>query len=430
MSATAKTPKIPPRIENYLRSNTTSPFFLQGAVIDALHDPFLINNIRELTDSLIAAAAGGKPVAVESKAGADGLAAAAIVRSCCAKLGSPPHPKGQQSLFNSSLATEPLRLTVGDRGLCVTVAGGNRIDIQARQNSPPYPFPALSLSGLALKIADSAFCAGALAFPADFVAFDLETTGRSPRSDEIIEIGAVRVRGGIETAAFSSFVKPRREIPQEVVEITHITPEIVGDAPPAGVALASFLQFCGDMLLVAHNAPFDLAFLRNQVRLTLGREVVNDTEDSLTMARWLYPMAPNHRLVDVAALLGVELADWHRAENDARTAARIYLRLRDRDTATLRDLRLKHYLDLAALGTIASGAPLREENEAIVKYGLGMMLRRFSPWSDSPPLTEQAALTGDEMIEMLLSLEDADRRRAALQLLAGLATTEDRLKHR
>jgi len=411
--------RIPPRIEAYLRSSTVPPFTRQGAVTDVLHDSSLINNIRDLADCLIEAAAEKRPVAIESDARPGGIAAAAILRALCGKLGSPAAASGRRSLLKEIPIAAPLRLAV--REATITALGKGGMMIQARSNSPPYPSPDLSPAGLALKVVDAVFCAGALPFPSDFVAFDLETTGKNPRRDEIIEIGAVKVRRGEEIGAFSSFVKPEGKISPEIVGITGITPEMVKNAPPAAEALAAFLRFIEDHTLVAHNVPFDLAFLRNQARLLLGREFACDTEDTLTMARWLYPDAPNHRLGDIAALLHVPLPSWHRAESDARTASGLYLLMRERDRTQLRDLRLKHYLDLAALGTIAAKAPLRGENEAIVKHGLAMMLRRFSPWGDAPG----GAVCGDELIDMLLSLDDEERRRAALRLLACPATTGD-----
>ncbi|MDD5556267.1 MAG: 3'-5' exonuclease [bacterium] len=349
----------------------------------------------------------GGTVSLSIGRGPDAVAAAAILLSVCLKAGARRPPRAGGDLFDAPAPAAGIRLAVAP----------DRLDIDGIPVARRAP---LSLSSLALMAADAVFVAGALDYPADFVAFDFETTGRNPVEDEITEIGAVKVEAGRETAVFSSFVKPRRPIPPEVVGITGITDEMVAGAPPPAEALARFLDFAGALPLVAHNTPFDIGFLSHHARTSLGREVRPDTEDTLLMARWLFPEAPGHRLGDVAAIAGVALPGWHRAENDARAVAGIYLRLIARDREERRDLRLKEYCDLAALGTIASGLPLEGENGLVVKRGLGMMLRRFGPLPPSPPPARGAEPPPERTAERLLSPDDGARREAALILLAGL----------
>lgn len=412
-------PRLPPLLREYLSARTAQPFFLSGPVTDSLRDPLSVPHMEELLRALRGLCESKAPITVESDGEPDAVAAAAIMLALCRKMGALLHPGGQMEIFGGRPAAGGGSVNAGGGTISVSSSHG-RAAVSLSEYASSGSCCGLSLSGLALKVVDAAFILGGLRFPDDFIGFDFETTGRDPARDEIIEMGAVKVIGGSEAEVFSTFVKPRRPIPEEVVSITHITPEMVAGAPPAEQALERFMAFCGPLPLVAHNVAFDLAFFINQARLLLGVEIPNDTEDSLIMARWLYPEAPNHRLADVAGIVGVDIEGWHRAENDARAVAGIYMRLKDRNGAGLRDLRVKHYLDIAALGTLASGLPIEGENEAIVKHGLRMMLRRFSPYHRPGVPVPQGAAQPDDLPGMLLSLNDEERRLAALQLLSRL----------
>jgi DNA polymerase III subunit alpha, Gram-positive type len=165
---------------------------------------------------------------------------------------------------------------------------------------------------------------------AEFIVVDIETTGFSPIGDGIIELGAVRFRGGRAGESFQSFVRPSKQIPAEVQELTKITPAMVADAPPAADALRAFLDFVGDGIVVAHNASFDYSFLRYHCQKHLGVEFANPVLDTLTLARSLLPHLKSHALPAVARELGVPLVDHHRADADARTAAQVLHRLLER----------------------------------------------------------------------------------------------------
>ena len=99
-----------------------------------------------------------------------------------------------------------------------------------------------------------------------FIAFDLETTGFLPGMDQITEIGAVRFENGQVDAVFSTLVNPRKPIPEIVTKITGITDEMVKDAPLIDSLLESFAEFCGNDIIVAHNAPFDVQFLTADIK--------------------------------------------------------------------------------------------------------------------------------------------------------------------
>lgn len=164
----------------------------------------------------------------------------------------------------------------------------------------------------------------------EYVVFDLETTGLSPVTNEIIEIGAVKIHQGQIIDRYNTFVRPTRPIPPEVVELTGITQDMVQDAPAIHEILPIFHQFTGDAVLVAHNAVFDTGFLRMALTKHMQTSLVNPTLDTLGLARALLPHLKNHKLNTVAKELGVGLENHHRAVDDALATGQILLKLLDK----------------------------------------------------------------------------------------------------
>lgn len=162
----------------------------------------------------------------------------------------------------------------------------------------------------------------------DYVVFDLETTGVSTQRDAIIEISAVKVKGGTVADTFSTLVDPGRPIPQEASAVNHITDEMVADAPDIAAVFPQFLAFVGDSVLVGHNIQsFDLQFL-NQVSVKLyGKTLDNDYIDTLYMARSCLPQLSHHRLVDLAAYFQISAEGAHRALNDCLMNQQCFERL-------------------------------------------------------------------------------------------------------
>lgn len=151
----------------------------------------------------------------------------------------------------------------------------------------------------------------------DYVVFDLETTGVSTIRDAIIEISAVKVKGGIVTDTFSTLVNPGRPIPYAASSVNHITDDMVADAPDIAAALPQFLAFAGSCVLVGHNIQsFDLQFLNRALTELYGKALDNDYIDTLYMARSCLPGLHHHRLVDLAAYFGIGAEGAHRALND------------------------------------------------------------------------------------------------------------------
>lgn len=165
-------------------------------------------------------------------------------------------------------------------------------------------------------------------YPRAFIGIDLETTGLDSASDTIIEIAAVRTVDGRTDAVFETLVNPGRPVPSDVVYLTGITDEAVADAPPIEEVLPSLVAFVGADPLVAHNADFDIAFLRaaaaSDPSVLVGSGGVYDT---LALARALVPRLPSHRLSALVDFFGIEHRRAHRAGSDARAVSRLFLAL-------------------------------------------------------------------------------------------------------
>ncbi|MCI8392047.1 MAG: DNA polymerase III subunit epsilon [Roseburia sp.] len=154
-------------------------------------------------------------------------------------------------------------------------------------------------------------------YVADYVVFDLETTGMSPVFDEIIEISAIRVEKGTAVEEFSTLVNPGRSIPYGATRVNGITDEMVADAPKADAALRAFLDFAEKSVLVGHNiGSFDLNFVCNAAQRLFGRSVENDYIDTLWMAKSCLPELKHYKLTDLAEHFHISAAGAHRALND------------------------------------------------------------------------------------------------------------------
>ena len=169
-------------------------------------------------------------------------------------------------------------------------------------------------------------------FEETFICFDLETTGLSASRDKITEIGAVKVVNGEVVDTFSTFANPEMPIPDKITQLTGITNEMVKDAPSQAEAVRAFLDFAGDSVLVAHNAPFDTSFIR-QACNNMGVEYNYTSIDTVAIARAILPDIKNVKLDTVAKYLRLGNFNHHRASDDAEMLAQIFIhfcnRLRD-----------------------------------------------------------------------------------------------------
>ena len=165
-----------------------------------------------------------------------------------------------------------------------------------------------------------------MAFDEEYVAFDLETTGLSHRTDRIIEIGAVIMKNGKEVDRFQTFVDPQQKLLPETVQLTGITDEMLVGAPQIEEALHRFRQFAADRVLVAHNADFDTAFLQKAFDRA-GMEYTYTSADTLVLAQNLMPQLKKFKLNLVADALNLPEFNHHRATDDAATCGLIMAHL-------------------------------------------------------------------------------------------------------
>ena len=200
----------------------------------------------------------------------------------------------------------------------------------------------------------------------DYVVFDLETTGVNPNVDDIIEISAVRVCGHEITGEYSTLVNPGRHIPAGATAINGITDEMVEDAPDIGAAIAGFMEFIGDSVLVGHNIhTFDTNFAYDAAWNALNRELKNDYIDTLFMARKCLPKLPHHKLTDISEYFHIETKGAHRALNDCVMNQKCYEEMGKLLVAAE-----------AAAGKSGRRNPGGEEEELICPSCGGMLIKR------------------------------------------------------
>ncbi len=163
----------------------------------------------------------------------------------------------------------------------------------------------------------------------NLVVFDIETTGFSKINDRIIEIGAVKVENRKITDIYNVLINPEMDIPEIITELTGINNNMVKDERVIEEVLPEFMDFVGDATLVAHNADFDIGFIREKCRLQ-NIEYKNAYVDTVAFARVMLPELKKHKLNLIAKHLGVSLENHHRASDDAKATAEIFLELVNR----------------------------------------------------------------------------------------------------
>lgn len=183
------------------------------------------------------------------------------------------------------------------------------------------------------------------------VAIDVETTGINPKRNSLTEISALVYQNGEEIDRFSSLVHPSEPIPEEIEAVTGISNAMVADAPPLAQVLGELSAFLGPApILVGHNIAFDVGFLQEKFtqigmaemasRISLSRSLC-----TCVLARKLLPGLPSYQGVVIATALGILNPQAHRAEHDARMAAKMLYKLADKmDTADTHPLTLDDLL--------------------------------------------------------------------------------------
>lgn len=157
----------------------------------------------------------------------------------------------------------------------------------------------------------------------EFVIFDIETTGLSALNNKITEIGAVIYKSGEIIDEFNMYVNPKVPIPPDITELTGISDETVADAPEISAVLPEFLEFIGDRMVIAHNASFDVSFIRAACDL-YGYEFKNSYLDTLGLSRYVNPDLKRHKLDTIAEYYKLGEFNHHRASDDAKMLAEIF----------------------------------------------------------------------------------------------------------
>ena len=179
-----------------------------------------------------------------------------------------------------------------------------------------------------------------------YCVLDLETTGLSFRTEKITEVGIMKVKNGQVIDEFSCFVNPEKPIPQRVVEVTNITDEMVKDAETIDKVFPKILDFVGDSVLVAHNADFDIGFLKYNAK-QLGYTLNNTYLDTLRLARELFPDYKKYKLGIIAENLGIKVEVAHRALDDVDTTVKVFNVMLD----MLKEKGVKTLEDIDVIGT-------------------------------------------------------------------------------
>lgn len=182
-----------------------------------------------------------------------------------------------------------------------------------------------------------------LGWDQEFVVFDIETTGLSSKHDMITEIGASKVRNGSIVDTYSSLVNPEQKIPHMIVELTGITNEMVENERTIDLVLPEFLDFIGDAAVVAHNAKFDIAFIKEQsLRLNIDFNPV--VLDTLLLAKLLLTEIKRFNLKRISKYLNITLSNHHRAVDDSNATAQIFIKfiniLKDLNIHTMEELNI------------------------------------------------------------------------------------------
>ena len=156
-----------------------------------------------------------------------------------------------------------------------------------------------------------------------YCVLDLETTGFSAKTEKITEVGIMKVKNGEVIDEFSCFVNPEKHIPERVTEVTNITDEMVKDAKTIEQVFPEILDFIKDSVLVAHNAPFDMGFLKQNAKV-LGYEFDYTYIDTLSLAKDLFPDYKKYKLGKIAENLGIKVEVAHRALDDVDTTVKVF----------------------------------------------------------------------------------------------------------
>ncbi len=166
-------------------------------------------------------------------------------------------------------------------------------------------------------------------FEKDFVIVDLETTGLSPVKNEIIEIGAIKVENGQVVDTMDIFVKPKKPVSYFITNLTGITNEMLEDGYDIEEGMKKFIEFSGDSTLIAHNARFDISFLKNNMNNCFNKDLENKYLDTVKISKEIVKDLPNYKLGTLAEYFNVDYKGAHRALKDCEITLDIYNNLKE-----------------------------------------------------------------------------------------------------
>jgi len=163
----------------------------------------------------------------------------------------------------------------------------------------------------------------------DYIIFDIETTGLDSSYDEVIEIGAIKVKNNKIVSKFNSLVKPKNEIDEYITELTGITNEMVKDAPTIEEILPDFMNYIGNDILIGHNVNFDINFIYDNLYRNKFDVLTNDFIDTMRISRKLLPELLHHRLIDLAKYFKIDSTNNHRSLKDCEITMNVYENLKE-----------------------------------------------------------------------------------------------------
>ena len=360
--------KLPDTILNILSSISFSESDLLKASPSKLTPAFSLPGMRELIEELNRGLTEGMKIHLRVGTSGDLIVAEALFSAIFKKYRRRILPSS-----DNSREIYPLLDLSDPEGISYRkTKDGSPLFLSNTSDSNQY-----SLAGLVFKLGEAIQVSEEKNFGKQYVAFDLETSGKNTRSDEIIEIGAVKIKNGEVGEEYNALIKPSHPISSEITNITGITNSDLKDSPSIENVLPSFMDFIGDSVLIAHNVDFDYPFLSHALKKYLGRTLNNDSYCTLVQARARMP-GQSHRLGAVAEALGIELKNWHRASADAKAAALIFLNFMEEDNEPKQYAYFQRYVARACLGTLVSGLPLRGDNAIFFRYGLPELLYAFT----------------------------------------------------
>ncbi len=374
--------------------------FLKPDILSDLYSPFLFKDMLKTIARIRKSIEKGEKIAIYGDRDVDGISSASLLYDALVRLKANVMvrvPTGDDGYGLSDDIVEELKkedvklLITVDNGItafdAVDRAGKYNIDVIITDHHTPsetlpsayaiinpkcdnnYPFKDLSGAGVAFKLVIALFFSYSRFFNKEIVVLDLETTGTDTEKDEIIEIGAIKLKNFLEVDTFHSYIKPRSSISDEITEITGIKKNMLENQPDIGQVLPDFYNFIKNSILVGHNIKeFDIKFINRELKKNFNITLSNELIDTLEISKKYIPSI-SHKLENMARYFNINIdGKFHTALYDSKVTLEIFKRFYQLPQSLKRVL--YNYSQYAALGTLADIMPLLDENRVIVKIGI------------------------------------------------------------